>query len=219
MPGKNIRLLNGKPLIKYTFDAAAESKLIDKTILTTDSLRIAETARSTSVEVPFMRPVGLSLDTTPTADVIKHALNFFDSRGEFYDIICLLQPTCPFRNKGCIDRCIENFITSGADCLVSVKKVPHEYNPQWVFEADDTGFLKIATGDKKIIPSRHLLPAAFARDESVYVFKADNIRKQNSIYGDTISYLETDSLWHINIDTAEDWQRAEMIANMLCLVN
>ncbi len=219
VPGKNIKPLNGKKLISYTFEAAEKSRLIDKAILTTDSCSIAETALSTSIEVPFIRPAHLSLDTTPTIEVLQHALNFFDNKGDHYDTICLLQPTCPFRNAGFVDRCIESFVSSGADCLVSVKRVPHEYNPHWVFEADTKGFLKIATGEESIIPSRQLLPPAFARDGSVYVCRADNIRHLNSIYGQSIAYLETDHLWHINIDTTEDWLRAEGIANMLCMVN
>jgi CMP-N-acetylneuraminic acid synthetase len=62
------------------------------------------------------------------------------------------------------------------------------------------------------------LPPAFARDGSVYVFKADNVRNNNSIYGDTISYVESSHMWHINIDTQDDWNKAEMIATMLSAV-
>jgi CMP-N,N'-diacetyllegionaminic acid synthase len=214
VPGKNIKPLNGKPLIHYTFDAAAQSRQVETTILSTDAVEIAQAAAFKNILVPFIRPANLATDTTPTVDVIKHALDFLDNEGEHFDNICLLQATCPFRNPGFVDSCIEKFLLTGADCLVSVKKVPHEYNPHWVFEADEAGFLQIATGEKTIIPSRQLLPPAFARDGSVYVFKADNIRSKNSIYGDTISYLESDSLWHINIDTMEDWKRAEMIAMM-----
>ncbi len=192
-----------------------ESMLLDKTILTTDCASIAQSARGWNVQVPFIRPAHLANDTTPTVEVIKHAIDFYDNMGEHFDNIILLQATCPFRSKGFIDRCIESFVGSNADCLVSVKKVPHEYNPHWVFEADSNGMLKIATGEEKIIPSRQLLPPAFARDGSVYVFKADNIRNKHSIYGESIGYLESDSLWHINIDTKEDWQRAEAIATML----
>lgn len=219
MPGKNIKPLSGKLLIEYTYHAALQSSFIDRTIVSTDSPSIAQSAKAASIDVPFIRPVRLALDTTPTLDVIRHALHFFDSRDDYFDNICLLQPTCPFRSEGFVDKCIETFIASGADCLVSVKKVPPEYNPHWVFEADECGNLKIATGEEKIIPSRQLLPPAFARDGSVYVFKADNIRFQNSIYGKTISYLESDNLWHVNIDTAEDWKRAEMIAQMLSVVS
>ena len=215
VPGKNTKPLNGKLLIEYTFEAAQESLLLDKSILTTDCSAISQSARGWNIQVPFIRPAHLANDTTPTVEVIKHAIKFFDDREEYFDNVILLQATCPFRSKGFVDSCIESFIGSNADCLVSVKKVPHEYNPHWVFESDYNGYLKIATGEAAIIPSRQLLPQAFARDGSVYVFKADNIRHKNSIYGDTIAYLESDSLWHINIDTKEDWQKAEMIANML----
>ena len=214
MPGKNTKPLNGRLLIQYTFKAAIDSQLVDKIVLTTDSEDIARSANATPIQVPFIRPSSLASDTTPTVDVIKHAIEYFDSKGEYFDNICLLQPTCPFRSPGFVDRCIETMVASGADCLVSVKKVPHEYNPHWVFLDDHTGFLRIATGEKAIIPSRQLLPEAYARDGSVYVFKADNIRNHHSIYGKTISYLESDNLWHINIDTPDDWKRAEMIANM-----
>ncbi|GEO09395.1 acylneuraminate cytidylyltransferase family protein [Segetibacter aerophilus] len=219
VPGKNIKQLNGKPLIQYTFDAALECSFLDRIVLSTDCTTIAATAKKASIEVPFLRPAHLANDTTPTLEVIKHALHYFDKRGQFYDNICLLQPTCPFRSEGFVDLCFENFISSGADCLVSVKVVPHEYNPHWVFEANPSGYLKIATGEEVIIPSRQLLPKSFARDGSVYIFKADNIRNRNSIFGQTISYVETDEMWHVNIDTAEDWKRAEMIAKMLFVVS
>ncbi|HEX8358013.1 MAG TPA: acylneuraminate cytidylyltransferase family protein, partial [Segetibacter sp.] len=199
VPGKNTKPLNGRPLIQYTFDAAIESRLLDLTILSTDSVMIAEAVTSPSITVPFIRPMNLALDNTPTVDVIKHALTHFDNKGEYFDNIILLQATCPFRSEGFVDKCIETFVESGADCLVSVKKVPHEFNPHWVFITDEQGLLKVATGDKKIIPSRQLLPEAFARDGSVYVFKADNIRNKNSIYGESISYLQSESLWHVNI--------------------
>lgn len=205
-------MLNGRPLIAYTFDAAMQSKLADKTILTTDSVDIAALASSTMIEVPFMRPQHLAADHTPTAAVIQHAIRFFDNKGEQYDTICLLQPTCPFRSKGFVDKCLTAFANSGADCLFSVKQVPHEYNPHWVFVPGNDGFLKISTGDENIIPNRQLLPPAYARDGSVYVFKADNIRLHNSIYGQSISYLESDCLQHINIDIPEDWERAEVMA-------
>ena len=211
MPGKNIKLLNGKPLIVYTFDAAKQSKLIDRTIISTDSSDIAKVAVTNNIEVPFTRPPHLSADHTPTSTVIKHAIDFFDGMGEYYDTICLLQATCPFRNTGFVDKSLVAFKDSGADCLFSVKKVPHEYNPHWVFVPGNDGFLEISTGDEKIIPNRQLLPPAYARDGSVYVFKADNIRHHHSIYGRTISYLESDCERHVNIDTMEDWGKAEMM--------
>jgi CMP-N,N'-diacetyllegionaminic acid synthase len=215
VPGKNIKPLNGKLLINYTIESATASRLLNKIIISTDSSNIAASAVSTIIEVPYLRPAELAQDTTPTVDVIKHALDFYDAKGEHFDNICLLQPTCPFRTPGFVDECISRFLASGADCLVSVKKVPHEYNPHWTFKPDEKGFLKIATGEANIISSRQMLPAAFVRDGSVYVFKADNIRNLNSIYGQTITYLESGGLWNVNIDTSEDWLKAEMVARML----
>jgi N-acylneuraminate cytidylyltransferase len=151
--------------------------------------------------------------------VIKHALDYFDSIGEWYDNICLLQPTCPFREEGFIDKCIEQFVGSGADSLVSVRRVPHEYNPHWVFEPSADGFLNIATGEQKIIPSRQMLPEAYIRDGSVYLFKADNVRNLNNMYGNKITYLESTTPWHVNIDTPADWQQAERMAHLMYSMN
>ena len=186
--------------------------LLDKSILTTNSVQIASVAASTSIEVPFIRPTHLSADHVPTAAVIKHVIEHFDKKDLRFDVICLLQPTCPFRTQGFVDKCIQAFFNSEADCLFSVKKVPHEFNPHWVFTPGSDGFLQIATGDTAIIPNRQLLPPAYARDGSVYVFKADNIRNHNNIYGSSISYLESDGKWHINIDTIDDWKQAEEMA-------
>ncbi|MCY7421136.1 MAG: acylneuraminate cytidylyltransferase family protein [Chitinophagaceae bacterium] len=219
LPGKNTKSLNGKKLLEYTFESAAGSRLLDKTILSTDCPVIAEAAFSYRVQVPFLRPAHLASDKTPTADVLRHAINFFDECGERFDHVVLLQPTCPFRKPGFIDQCIEHFVSSGADSLFSVMKVPDQFNPHWVFEPGEHGFLNIATGEESLITSRQLLPPAFARDGSVYIFKADILRGAGSIYGEKIAHIHSENQWHVNIDTHEDWTKAEMIANVLCSVN
>lgn len=201
-------------LLQYTFESALESGYIDTTILSTDCQSIAGAAYPTAIEVPFIRPSQLAQDHTPTIDVVKHALDFYDHQGLFYENIILLQPTCPFRPPGFIDRCIEHFMQTNADSLVSVIPVPKAFNPHWVFEPDHSNFLKIATGENTIIPSRQLLPPAYARDGSVYVFKASNIRNNHSMYGNSMAYMQSNNIWHVNIDTPEDWQRAELIATM-----
>ena len=219
LPGKNTKFLNGKKLLEYTFESAAGARLVDKTILSTDCPFIAESAFAYRVQVPFIRPSHLAEDKTPTADVLRHAINFFDECGERYDHVILLQPTCPFRKPGFIDKCIEHFVASGADSLFSVMQVPDHFNPHWVFQPNEDGFLSIATGEENLITSRQQLPATYARDGSVYIFKADIIRGQGSIYGEKIAHIHSENQWHVNIDTHEDWTKAEMIANVLCSVN
>jgi len=205
--------------LEYTYEAACSARLPDKVVLSTDCPLIAETAYPYRVQVPFIRPAHLAGDTTPTADVLRHTVRFFDACGEYFDNIILLQPTVPFRKPGFIDQCIEHFIASGADSFFSAKKVPHEFNPHWVFEPAADGFLHIATGEEQPVTARQLLPPAYARDGSVYIFKADVFRNERNMYGNKVAFLETENQWHINIDTKEDWIKAEMFANVLCSVN
>jgi N-acylneuraminate cytidylyltransferase len=219
VPGKNTKPLNGTPLLEYTFQSALRANSFDRIIISTDDPQAAQTAYDYNVDVPFLRPGYLAKDNTPTFDVVHHAVKFFEQIGEHYDLVCLLQPTCPFRNEGFIDQCIEHLLESGADSLCSVTKIPHQYNPHWAFEPDEKGYLKIATGEATLITSRQKLPDAFVRDGSVYIFKTDVILNQKSLYGNNITYLESDNQWHVNIDTKDDWYKAEMIANVLCSVN
>lgn len=209
VPGKNIKILGTKPLIHYTLEAARQSKLLSNIIVSTDSDAIADCVKAQGDYVPFMRPAFLALDQTPTLPVIQHALNFFLAKGEEYDAVCLLQVTNPFRVPGFIDRAITRFAEQDCDALVSVLPVPHEFNPHWVFETGAQGFLKIATGEEKIITRRQDLPRAYFRDGSVYLTRTEILLKQNSLYGCKLGYIENDPQWHVNIDTPEDWAKAE----------
>ena len=100
--------------------------------------------------------------------------------------------------------------------MVSVQKVPHEYNPHWTFEQNDQGNLKIATGETEIISRRQDLPIAYHRDGSIYITKTKVILEQHSLYGNSTAFIESDSDAYVNIDTLEDWEKAEkMIQNKL----
>ncbi|MEW5676295.1 acylneuraminate cytidylyltransferase family protein [Flavobacterium enshiense] len=208
VPGKNIKLLGNKPLLAYSIESAKKSSKLFEVIVTTDSESIASIAEEYGAKIPFIRPSELALDTTPTLEVIQHTLKFYQSRGEYFDAVCLLQPTSPFREDDLIDRAIEKFITTGADALVSVLPVPHEYNPHWTFESDSNGFLKVATGDEKLISRRQDLPLAYHRDGAVYITKSEVIL-QGSLYGTSLTYVESNPEHYINIDTPYDWEKAE----------
>lgn len=210
IPGKNIKLLGGMPLLSYVANDALSSKSIARIVISTDDPEIAKVAKSLGIEVPFMRPAELAQDHTPSIAVIKHCIEFFLEKGEQFDAICLLQPTSPFKPVGFIDECSEEFIRSKADCLISVLPVPHHINPHWVFEEDNSGLLKIATGENALIPRRQELPPAYYRDGSVYLFKVDNILKENTIVHGDISFKISDEAYYCNLDTIDDWKKAEM---------
>jgi CMP-N,N'-diacetyllegionaminic acid synthase len=213
--GKNIKLLNGKPLLQYTSEIALESKFLTDVILSSDDNQIITVAKSLGIQVPFLRPEDLAQDTTPTIDVIIHALQWYENQAIFFDAVCLLQVTSPFRTIEFLDKAIEKFIASGCDSLVSVQKVPHEYNPHWTFEINTEGNLKIATGEEKIISRRQELPDAYHRDGSIYIMKTEILLQQHSLYGKSISFIESAPEFYVNIDTLADWEKAEEISRML----
>lgn len=210
VPKKNIRLLGGKPLLAYSIESAENATLLDTAVVSTDSEEIYAIAAQYGCTPPFVRPDDLAQDNSSSLAVVQHAIAHFEAQDIFFDAVCLLQPTTPFRESGFIDRAIKKFIHSNADSLVSVLPVPHEYNPHWVFETNPEGLLNIATGEKNIISRRQDLPKAFHRDGSVYITKT-SIIKNGSLYGNSVAFIESDASFHVNIDTPEDWERAEAI--------
>ena len=99
LPGKNIKVLNGKPLIQWTIESALGIDDISRVMVSTDSQEIADIALQSGAEVPFLRPKELATDTSSSSVVIEHALNYYKSQGEIFDYVLLLQPTSPMRNK------------------------------------------------------------------------------------------------------------------------
>ena len=209
VPNKNIKHLDGKPLMAYTSEVALKSKFLDKVIVSTNDNKIAEVSRSLGLEVPFMRPDNLAEDASPTLPVVKHALSFYKELGEEFDAVCILQVTSPTRTLNFLDQCLEKFISNEPDSLISVLEIPHHFNPHWVFKENEAGNLSISTGEKKIIARRQELPNAFYRDGSVYITKSEVLLEENSLYGDKIAYLVNPLKDNINIDTMEDWINAE----------
>ena len=209
VPRKNIRILGGKPLLQYTAETARAARLLSRVVLSTDDEEIAEIGRRCNLEVPFMRPPELAADATPSLLVVRHALEWRGSRGDLFDAVCLLQPTHPFRQPGDIDACIALLGESGADSVVTVLPVPPEYNPHWVFFRGPDGALRLSTGESTPIPRRQDLPPAFHREGSVYVTLRDVVLKEGSLFGDRVIGYPVDPGKSVNIDTQDDWVRAE----------
>ncbi len=219
VPRKNIRLLAGKPLLFYTALPALEAKMLSRVVLSTEDEEIAEVGRSLGLDVPFLRPPELAKDDTPTLPVLEHLLAELSLQGEEYDAICLLQPTNPLREAHVIDACINMLFDQDLDSVVTTLKVPHEYNPHWVFFANEnTGLLELSTGGTVPIPRRQLLPEAYHREGSVYVTRTDVIHKEHSLFGERVGGYLLDMACPINIDTLDDWEKAEQYfkSNVIC---
>ncbi|MUP44160.1 acylneuraminate cytidylyltransferase family protein [Gramella sp. BOM4] len=210
IPGKNIKILNGKALISYSIEAGKKAVRFDKMVLSSDDEAIMEIAKQEGVEVPFKRPADLAKDDTPSIEVLRHALEYFERKEEIYDAVCLLQPTTPFRRENLIDEAIRTFEKGNFDSVISVREIPADYNPHWAFE-EKNGALRIATGEKTPITRRQELPKAYHRDGAIYVTKREVILS-GSLLGEKIGFVDTSGDPYVNIDTPADWERAE---NML----
>ncbi len=212
VPGKNIKPLNGKPLLYYTSEIALKCKNIHTVALSSDDDLIINCAVKAGIEVPYKRPQEFATDNSPTIDSVKHMLEFYLNQNVIFDAVCLLQVTSPFRTVSFVENAIQKFIDQKTDSLVSVQKVPAEYNPHWTFEENPEGFLKISTGEEKIISRRQDLPTAYFRDGQIYITKTNVILDQNSLYGKSISYIVSSPEFFVNIDTMDDWEKAELIS-------
>ena len=208
VPGKNIKILEGKPLLQYTVDVAKESKFITKLILSSDDDAIINVARNLNLEVPFKRPSHLAEENSPTLPVIQHAVNFFKAQNLHFDAVCLLQVTSPFKTTDFIDKAIKKFIETDADSLVSIQKIPDEFNPFWAFKPNTEGYIELVSGEKEIISRRQDLPKTYFRDGLIYITKTNVLLNKNSLYGSKISYIESPMEGSINIDTFSDWEKA-----------
>ncbi len=209
IPGKNLKMLWGKPLLLHTIEVAAQCSLINTLCLSSDDDAIIELGKKSGVETPFKRPIDLAQDSTPTLPVIQHAIQYYENQQKHFDAVCLLQATSPTRTLQDLENAITQFKLTKADSLVSVIEVPHHFNPHWVFETTDNKFLKLATGEQEIIAQRQALPKAYIRDGAIFLTKTEVLMNCNSLYGEKIAYVVFDPHRYLDLDTVEDWEYAE----------
>lgn len=213
IPRKNIRRLAGKPLLQYTAEAALGAKSLERTLLTTDDVEIAEFGRDLGMWVPFMRPPELAEDDTPTLPVLLHVVEWLIAEGEDYDAYCLLQPTAPLRTSRDIEEAIALLANSNSDSVISVIPVPWHYHAGWQLRQDEEGNLRLWNGDSlnQIAGQRQLLPPTFIRSGDLYVLRHSTLVVKRSLYGDRCFAYLMPSDRHVNIDTFDDWEQAERL--------
>lgn len=212
VPGKNMKLLGGTPLLQYTIESALQSELLDTIFVSTDCPDTARFAKCfNGITTPFMRPAHLAADHTPMIDVVTHALDYAQRSGYRFEYILLLQPTCPFRTPGIIDDTIRHIVRQQADSLITVRKIPDAFNPFWAYTFHDNGFEHaIPRTDQRTVTRRQDLPATYHRDGEIYITSASLIRK-GLITGGKLAGWLNDNQFAVNIDTPADWAQAEKL--------
>lgn len=209
LPGKNIRLLLGKPLISWSIGQSLRSRYIDKVVVSTDSEKIASVARRYGAEVPFKRPKKLATDKAKSIDAVLHALDYMRKNGEDYDILVLLQPTSPLRTAEDIDRAIRFLFTKRTETVVSVCEANHP--PLWSNTLPPDLNMRKFIKSSIINKNRQELARYYRLNGAIYVAWANYLKKYRTFFGkDTYAYI-MDSDRSVDIDTIMDFTVAGAI--------
>lgn len=217
VPLKNIKLLNGKPLIEYTIIAALESGALDRVIVSTDHQGIATVAKKCGAEVPFVRPADISEDVD-TEFVLQHAIDFMEKSEEYsIDAVVLLQPTSPFRKSSTIKECVELYKNEpNADSVVSVNNI-EGYRPEWMMKIDKKKVVPYASpfqheGEPVIrLPARQSFPELHRMNGSVWVTSRDLLMNHNLVVGPNAYAIVTEEIEAVDIDTEVDFMISEAL--------
>lgn len=212
VPGKNIKLLAGKPLIAWTIIEAKKSRYINRLILTTDDSVIADIAKQYGCEVPFMRPKELAEDLTPDLPVLQHALERLKEEHYIPDVIVHLRPTAPLRRAEDIDKGIEIMMNNeDADSVRSVTQAPKHPLKMWFLK---DGKLEPVIKNNKL-PEAYNLPRqiinkempVFMQNNSIDIIRAKTILEKNSMTGNNIYGFEMPEKRSADIDTPDDFKK------------
>ncbi len=208
IPHKNIKPLNGKPLIHYTIDEAREIVGDEDICVSTDDPEIIKCVEVYGLKVPFVRPEELATDTAGTYEVLLHALNFYEKQGRHYDVVLLLQNTSPFRKAEQIKEALKLY-TLDVDMVVSVKECAA--NPYYcVFEEDNNGYLHVCKGDGNIF-RRQDAPKVYEYNGAIYIMNAETLKTTHMHKMQKRVKYVMDEMSSFDLDTMTDWNIAESI--------
>ncbi|CAM3027457.1 cytidylyltransferase domain-containing protein [Legionella worsleiensis] len=211
LPGKNTRLLAGKPLIAHTIKAAIQSSCCDEIIVSTDSQEIADISKEHGATVPWLRPELLARDSSDVIGAVTDVLERYAQIDRYFDSVLLLQPTSPFRKAETIKKAVELHKDTGQS-VVSINKV--SFKPSWYRGIDNEGNLTRVEVliDKKAIEEESPI---YRLNGSIYIASTDHILTNKTFYSEPTKALLIDSPSEsIDIDTSLDWALVEKLLEL-----
>lgn len=205
---KNIRLLNGKPLLAYSIEAAFASGMFDRIHVSTDSEVYADIARKYGADVPFLRPEELSTDKTGSWDVVRYIIREYQKQGENFDTIALLQPTSPLRDAEDIKAAYCIYEEKKANSVMSLCEMEH--TPLWSNVLPENHSMKNFIMPQNDI-RRQDLPVYYRHNGAIYIESVDLILNDGDLYGDNSYAYIMECSRSIDIDTIMDFEYAEFL--------
>lgn len=207
IPKKNLALLCGKPLIQHAIESGLNCPEIQRVIVSTDSVEIADVAKKCGAEVPFLRPAEIAQSDTPDRPVMVHLINWLKEKENYdFDFLVNLRCTTPLRQSFHISEAAKTVNSCECDSLRTVDKIQGKHHPYWMFKLDENGFSApfvdgISTTKYH---QRQLLPPAYSINALVDIIKVETVLHADTLYGEKMKIMETDPIYSIDIDTVKD---------------
>ena len=213
IPRKNVHDLAGRPLLAYTADAARASARLTRVILSTDDPVIAALGGGLGLDVPFLRPADLASDAAPMLPVLRHAAREMAALGFDAEAVVLLQPTSPLRRAAHIDQAVALLESSGADTVVSVVEVPHQFTPGSLMRLEGEQLRPVDAGPLGAGPvtRRQDKPRLYARNGPAILAVRVAVLERQSFYEGDCRALVMSALDSIDVDGPDDLELVECI--------
>ncbi len=209
LPDKNVRNLCGKPAIAYSIEAARQSGLFARVIVSTDSDRIAQIATRFGAEVPFIRDPTLADDQTPVSIATFDALARLDPTGRTFTCVAQLLPTCPLRDAADVRDSFRQFVASRARAQISVAR--YGWQPPWWAMRRSPDLSLVPLFPNEIVQRSQDLAPVFCPTGAIWWARAEVLREARTYHIDGRTGWEIDPLHGLDIDTNEDWRLAEAL--------
>lgn len=212
IPGKNIKLFAGKPMIAHSIQTALQSTLFDRVVVSTDDDRIAEVARVVGAEVSFVRPAELADHHTGTSPVVDHALRWLFDHGDHPEWVCCMYATAPFIRVKYLMEGFEWVASGRAASAFAVTTFPHPIERAW--HLDEAGFLEMIWPEHRMTRSQDL-PPAYHDAGQFYWSSALGFLEHKRFSVSPVHPVLIPRHLAQDIDTPEDWERAEVMYDVL----
>jgi pseudaminic acid cytidylyltransferase len=212
VPKKNIKPMRGKPLIAYTIEAARQSNLFERVVVSTDSQEIADVSCQYGAEVPFLRNQALADDFTPVSAVTVDMLLRLDPAGTRYNYVCQLMANCPLRTSANIADSFRQLTVTGAGSQISVVRYGWQ-NPWWAMKRNDD-FLLDPVFKECMTKRSQDLPELYCPTGAVWWAKAEILRREGTYHVVDRTGWEISWQQGVDIDTDDDWDMAEVLLSI-----
>jgi len=210
LPGKNIKLLDGVPLIGWSINTAKQISRVSRIVVSTDSDEIADIALQYGAEVPFMRPEELAQDNSPEWLVWRHAIDYLESHdNENIDAIIVLPATAPLRSVDDVNSCIDMFEKFDTDSVITVSEASR--SPYFNMVVNNNGYSSLVNQPKSQVARRQDAPEVFDMTTVAYVVDANFVKNHNGIFEGKVKSVVVPKQRAVDIDDLMDFRMAELI--------